>query len=101
MRIETAPIGDFLERAPDDAFDGYSLSDISGWTSVAEFDRILDQVVRSARPGARLCYRNFFTKRAIPPRLHDRIETLDRVAGDLEQRDLSFAYTFQVGEVRA
>lgn len=99
MRIETAPVGDFLAQAPDQAFDAYSLSDISGWTSVAEFNRILDEVVRSARSGARFCYRNFFTKRAIPPRLRDRVEVLDGVARDLEQRDLSFAYTFQVGEV--
>jgi S-adenosylmethionine-diacylglycerol 3-amino-3-carboxypropyl transferase len=101
MRIETAPIGDFLAQIPDQAFDAYSLSDISGWTSVAEFDRILDHATRSARPGARFCYRNFFTKREIPPRLHDRVEPLDRVARELEQRDLSFAYTFQVGEVRS
>jgi S-adenosylmethionine-diacylglycerol 3-amino-3-carboxypropyl transferase len=99
LEIVTARLDEYLEEAPRQAFDKFSLSDVSGWTTPAEFHGILESVLETARPGARLCYRNFLTKRVVPASLEPRMIASRDVAHTLDERDLAFAYTFEVADV--
>ena len=99
VEIRTAPLTPFLEAQPPGSFDNFSLSDISGWTSPREFENTLEAVVHTGRRGARFCYRNFLTKRSIPARLHSQVEPDDGLAAELEDTDLAFCFSFQVGTI--
>lgn len=101
LQIVTAPIDAYLAGTPDGSFDAYSLSDISGWTELDQFQQILGDVVRTGRPGARFVYRNFLTKRSIPESLLGSVEPLTDVTERLDQKDLAWVYTFQVGRLAA
>jgi len=57
IRPVTAPLEEVLASLPDDSLDGLSLSDIFDWIAPRDFDRLLHEIVRVAKDGARLCYR--------------------------------------------
>lgn len=99
LEIVTAGLGDHLASSPSASFDAFSLSDISGWSDQRAFESLLSEAVRCGRPAARLCYRNFLTKRLLPAALLERVEPLRDVAERLDHSDRTFAYTFQVGQV--
>ena len=100
IRIETAMLDQHLATQPAGSYDRYSLSDVSGWTDPGTFTTILALVVATARPGARFVYRNFVTKRSIPAALHHSIDPRPGIARALEETDLAFGFTFEVGDVR-
>lgn len=57
IRPVTAPLEEVLASLPDNSLDGLSLSDIFDWIAPRDFDRLLHEIVRVAKDGARLCYR--------------------------------------------
>lgn len=57
VRPVTAPLEDVLASLPDASIDGFSFSDIFDWIAPPDFDRVMHEVTRVARPGARVCYR--------------------------------------------
>jgi S-adenosylmethionine-diacylglycerol 3-amino-3-carboxypropyl transferase len=99
IKIVTQPVRSFLEETPPDKYSKYSLSDIAGWTSPTEFDDILHQVARTARPGARFCYRNFLSDREVPASLDGRVTVREDLADRLTTSDCAFVFTFVVGDV--
>jgi S-adenosylmethionine-diacylglycerol 3-amino-3-carboxypropyl transferase len=102
VRVRAARIEGFLaEEAAPGSFDAFSLSDVSGWTDAAGFEALLGGIRRAARPGARYCWRNFLAKRRLPPSLEALFESDEALARELDERDASFGYTFEVGRVRA
>jgi S-adenosylmethionine-diacylglycerol 3-amino-3-carboxypropyl transferase len=99
LEVVTAGLAEYLERVAAGTFDKFSLSDVSGYTTPDEFQRILAGAVESARPSGRLCYRNFLTKRPIPPDLAGRMVARRDIASLLDERDLAFAFTFEVADL--
>lgn len=57
IRPVTAPLEDVLAGLADDSIDGFSFSDIFDWIAPNDFDRLMREVVRVAKDGARICYR--------------------------------------------
>lgn len=101
VRIVTARLERFLEEeAEPGSFDGFSLSDVSGWTDEAGFERLLRAIAGAARPGARYCWRNFLAKRPIAPVVAALFEKDEALARELDERDATFGYTFAVGTVK-
>lgn len=62
---------DYLATCADDSVDGFALSNICEWLTAREVPGLFDQVVRVAKPGARVCFRNFVGHTVIPARLKD------------------------------
>lgn len=52
----TAPVEEYLARQDPRTFDGFYLSNIFDWGPPEEGDGLMAQIVRVARPGARICY---------------------------------------------
>jgi S-adenosylmethionine-diacylglycerol 3-amino-3-carboxypropyl transferase len=52
----TGDLEQFIFEQPDSSFDCFNFSNIFDWVSEADFSRLMGEVVRVARPGARLCY---------------------------------------------
>lgn len=99
LEIKTVFAQQFLAEQRTGTFTKYSLSDISGWVDAHDFERIMLDVARSARPGARFCYRNFLTKRSLPDKLRESVRVRNDIACEIDARDLTFAFTFAVGDI--
>jgi S-adenosylmethionine-diacylglycerol 3-amino-3-carboxypropyl transferase len=87
---------EYMKRMSDKSVDKFSLSDVTSCINKAEFNALLEQVFRTGKPGARLCYRNFLAKYSLPKDTDRRIVRDDALASELDRDDLAFAYSFEV-----
>jgi S-adenosylmethionine-diacylglycerol 3-amino-3-carboxypropyl transferase len=67
---------DYLRTRDDSSIAGFSLSNICEWFGPDQLDELLTEIVRTARPGARLCLRNFVGWTEVPEHWRDRIRRL-------------------------
>jgi S-adenosylmethionine-diacylglycerol 3-amino-3-carboxypropyl transferase len=100
IRIITGMIGDVLKEAPARSFDGYSLSDIASFMENAAFDRVMDEVFRTARPGARICARRCFTAWEFSDEHAKLVQRNPVLEKTLALRDHAMFTEFTVAEVR-
>lgn len=83
----TSTVGDLaevLEELPEDSVDCFHFSNAFDWVSLAQFVVLMSEVVRVARPGARLCYwTNLFNT-------HRELDlAIGALGGIREERDLA------------
>jgi S-adenosylmethionine-diacylglycerol 3-amino-3-carboxypropyl transferase len=71
---------EYLATCEDSSVDALAISNICEWLDAAGIDRLFEQIVRVAKPGARFCFRNFVGHTEIPLRFRDVI-TEDVEAG--------------------
>jgi S-adenosylmethionine-diacylglycerol 3-amino-3-carboxypropyl transferase len=93
IEIVTLPAQEWLGQRPDASIDCFSLSNICELMSSEETDRLFAEVARSARPGARICFRNLIVPRGVPEGLQGEIEFQEELSRDLIARDRSFVYS--------
>jgi S-adenosylmethionine-diacylglycerol 3-amino-3-carboxypropyl transferase len=67
IHVLTAQVADVLRGAPEGHFDAYSITDVSSYLSDGAFHDLAAQMLRTARPGARLCSRGIFVHRDFAP----------------------------------
>ena len=65
--------GEYLATREQSSIDALAMSNICEWLDQAGVDRLFEQVVRVAKPGARFCFRNFVGHTEIPERFRDVI----------------------------
>ncbi len=93
----TAPVTDVLARAAAASFDAYSIADVSSYLSEVDFAALMAQIMRTARPGARLCSRGIFVHRPLPPEYATRVHRDPDLEGRLSHDDLAMVHEFLVG----
>ncbi|HUQ47695.1 MAG TPA: DUF3419 family protein [Gemmatimonadaceae bacterium] len=71
---------DYLRLSATSSVDGFALSNICEWMDDFAIEALFEEVVRVAKPGARLVFRNFVGHTEVPERLRDRVRE-DREAG--------------------
>lgn len=88
LRPATVSLDAALAAAPDRSFDVFNLSNTFDWYSEDEHARALAEIVRTARPGARLCtWTNLVnTPRGIDRERFPQIEVEDGIARAVEAR---------------
>lgn len=64
---------EYLRGRADGSMAGFSLSNICEWLTAAEIDELFGEIARTARPGARLCFRNFLGWTEIPQRWREAV----------------------------
>lgn len=89
----------YLEAAPHNSFDAFSLSDIASYMDQASFLRILKAMYLAAKPGARFCLRQFMSRYKIPEGLSPYFKRDHKLESDLSHRDKGFIYDFMAGTV--
>lgn len=99
VKCKTANVIDYLEEAPDNYFDAFSLSDIASYMSEHDFVRLSHAVHRTAKPGARFSMRQFLTFRQIPASLREVFHRDEDLEHQLEEEDRCFVYRFFVGKI--
>ena len=94
-------VEEFLAQAGPASFDRYNFSDLFEYVSVDHYHRMLEQIVRVSRPGARLAYWNLLAERKRPEFMADRLRPLSDLSKRLHDADRTFFYNaFVVEEVR-
>ncbi|HEY8207058.1 MAG TPA: DUF3419 family protein [Myxococcaceae bacterium] len=88
----TAPIEVFLRGLDASSVDAFQLSNVFEWMPEETVGAVCSELVRVARPGARLLLRNLFTDRGPPPELGDRLVLDDDLSNRLLEEDRSFIY---------
>jgi S-adenosylmethionine-diacylglycerol 3-amino-3-carboxypropyl transferase len=85
LEIIDGAITDYLRGQPDASIDGFALSNICEWLTPEQIDALFGEIVRTATPGARLCFRNFVGWTEVPVRWRGVVEE-DRARGERMMR---------------
>ena len=93
IEIITGDLKVWLAGRPANSIDRVSLSNICELMNTGETARTFEQVARTARPGARICFRNLMIPREVPQNLRETIQLLEPESRELLQRDRSFVYS--------
>jgi S-adenosylmethionine-diacylglycerol 3-amino-3-carboxypropyl transferase len=80
LELVDGGFAEFLATCEDDSVDGFALSNICEWLDDGQITELFSQVERVAKPGARLCFRNFVGHTEVPPAFRSSIQE-DRDAG--------------------
>ncbi len=97
----TGNLIEYLKTLPDRSVDKFSLSDVTSCINRDEFNKLLDEVYRTGRPGATICYRNFLAKYSVVSGRDATMRREDEVSSALDRDDLAFVYTFEVATIAA
>jgi S-adenosylmethionine-diacylglycerol 3-amino-3-carboxypropyl transferase len=93
IEIVTSDSQGWLGRQADASIDAFALSNICELMSLDETGRLFTEVVRTARPGARICFRNLIVPREVPESLAGNLELQSELSRMLIARDRSFVYS--------
>jgi S-adenosylmethionine-diacylglycerol 3-amino-3-carboxypropyl transferase len=93
VEIVTCDAQSWLARQPASCIDAFSLSNICELMSPEETGRLFTEVARSARAGARVCFRNLIVPRGVPESLQSQIELNKELSRELIAQDRSFVYS--------
>lgn len=99
LEVHTQDVVKHLERMPAATFDAFSLSDVASYISYPHFVNLLQHIVRTAKPGARFCLRQFLSAHEIPEDLKPYFQRETDLEKELEEQDNCSIYRFTVGTV--
>jgi S-adenosylmethionine-diacylglycerol 3-amino-3-carboxypropyl transferase len=82
----------WLEQQPDNFFDALALSNICELMDEADTHKLFQEVLRTAKPGARLIFRNLMIPREVPECFRAAIIKDEALSQELQFADRSFVY---------
>lgn len=100
LTFRTIDLVQYLEEAPDNSFDCFSISDVASYLNGKDFTRMMHSIYRVAKPGARFCLRQVLSNHQIPDPLIENFKRNHELEQTLELEDRCFVYRFLVGEIR-
>lgn len=89
---------EYLTSTKAHQFDGFNLSNIFEYMSLSAYHNLLEQILRTARPNARLVYWNLLAPRRRPIEMVGQLTSLDSLAAALHRQDHAFFYSALVIE---
>ncbi len=99
LEIQTTDVIDYLESLSEPTFDVFSLSDVASYLSYSNFIRLLKGMLKTAKPGARFCLRQFLSSYEVPSNLQNYFVRDKSLEKRLERLDNCFVYRFMVGTI--
>jgi S-adenosylmethionine-diacylglycerol 3-amino-3-carboxypropyl transferase len=93
VRIFTGDMKHWLADQPAASFDCFALSNICELMDHQDTLKTFQEVVRTARPGARMSFRNLMINRTVPDQLSDTILRDNALSTALKTNDRSFVYS--------
>ncbi|MDB5223492.1 MAG: hypothetical protein JWN83_2159 [Chitinophagaceae bacterium] len=93
IEVITADTKYWLEKMPCSCIDGFCLSNICELMSEEDTKKLFTEVARTAKPGAKICFRNLMIPREIPEELQNIISKNKCVSENLLATDRSFVYS--------
>lgn len=98
IEIVTGSCAQYLSTLPENSISKFNFSNIFEWMTDQAFEALLREVIRVARDGAILTYRNLLVPRSRPECLAEWITPQSELAAALHQKDLSFIYQAYIVE---
>ena len=92
IKIITADAQGWIDSVPSESLDCFALSNICELMSETDTYRLFDAVCRTARPGARVIFRNLMIPREVPDALMHAIVKDEELSRQLYANDRSFVY---------
>lgn len=93
IRILTADAKRWLAEQPPASVDCFALSNICELMNLEDTAFTFEQVARTARPGARMSFRNLMIPRTVPAQLESVIRRDPELSARLIREDRSFVYS--------
>jgi len=93
IEIVIADAKTWLTGRPAASIDAFSLSNICELMSPEETTRTFEEVARTSRPGARICFRNLMVPRKVQGSLTAKIRLQEETSRQLLEHDRSFVYS--------
>lgn len=93
IQIVTAGAQTWLTNRTTASIDAFSLSNICELMSSEETALTFEEVARTAKPGARICFRNLIVPRGVQSNLASKIQLQEDCSRDLLDQDRSFVYS--------
>jgi S-adenosylmethionine-diacylglycerol 3-amino-3-carboxypropyl transferase len=93
IEIVTTDAKGWLIGRPAASIDAFSLSNICELMSLEETALTFEEVARTARDGARLCFRNLIVPREVQGSLASKIRLREDCSRQLLEQDRSFVYS--------
>jgi S-adenosylmethionine-diacylglycerol 3-amino-3-carboxypropyl transferase len=98
LEWHTESLEGYLRHVKAAQFDGFNLSNIFEYMGLPAYHNLLEELLRVARPDARLVYWNLLAPRHRPIEMADRLLPLDNLATTLHRQDQAFFYSALVIE---
>lgn len=95
----TSDINHFLSELENSTIDAFSLSDVASYLSQEEFEKLVSEMIRTAKPNSRFCMRQFLSNHVLPPALAKHLKREPELEKKLEEEDRCFVYRFIVGTI--
>lgn len=92
IQIHTLEAQNWIDGMGDNSIDCFALSNICELMSESETERLFNSVLRTAKPGARVIFRNLMVPREVPQSLKENIVKNHTLTKQLQQTDRSFVY---------
>lgn len=93
IRVLTADAKKWLAEQPAGSIDCFALSNICELMSEADTRKMFQEVLRTASPRARICFRNLMVPREVPEDLRVFIRQDERLSQQMKDADRSFVYS--------
>jgi S-adenosylmethionine-diacylglycerol 3-amino-3-carboxypropyl transferase len=93
VRVVTADAKEWLAGEPEASIDAFALSNICELMDLADTRRTFLEVLRTARPGARVSFRNLIIPRDVPEDLRPSIRKDEDLSRRMKDSDRSFVYS--------
>jgi S-adenosylmethionine-diacylglycerol 3-amino-3-carboxypropyl transferase len=93
----TAPVTTVLAGSAGASFDAYSIADVSSYLSEGDFAILMEEILRTARPHARICSRGIFAHRPLAADHASRIRRDHNLERRLAFDDVAMVHEFVVG----
>lgn len=100
LKWENDNMIDYLEKAPPNSFDCFSLSDIASYMDHQSFRRLIHAVYRTAKPNARFSIRQFMSEQSLPTEMVPFFQRNLPLEKQLEKEDCCCVYRLMVGTIR-
>jgi S-adenosylmethionine-diacylglycerol 3-amino-3-carboxypropyl transferase len=92
IRVITSDAQGWIDKMQDESIDCFALSNICELMSEKETKRLFSAVLRTARKGARIIFRNLMIPREVPAEFNERIIKNEALSKSLYATDRSFVY---------
>ena len=83
----------WLASMPDRSIDCFALSNICELMSLEDTERLFQEVLRTAKSGSRICFRNLMIPREVPESLSGQIVRDEILSREMLANDRSFVYS--------
>jgi S-adenosylmethionine-diacylglycerol 3-amino-3-carboxypropyl transferase len=93
VQIISADLKDWLQTVPEESIECFCISNICEVMNIEETNRTFEQILRTAKQGARVSFRNLMLPRVVPDYLTSRIMRNDELSRQLINSDSSFVYS--------